>query len=85
MTITIEKKQQPLRGVVLSSKMNKTVVVLIETKVKHPLYHKFLVKRKKIVAHDDANSCVLGDHVLVVQTKPISKTKSWLVQSIVQN
>ena len=85
MTKTVEKKQQPLRGVVVSSKMDKTVIVLIETKVKHPLYHKFLVKRKKIVAHDEVNSCVLGDHVLVVQTKPISKTKSWLVQSIVQN
>ena len=85
MTKAIEKKQQPLRGVVVSNKMDKTVVVLIETKVKHPLYHKFMVKRKKVVAHDEANSCVVGDHVLVVQTKPISKTKSWFVQNIVQN
>lgn len=85
MTTPIEKKQQPLRGVVVSSKMDKTAIVLIETKVKHLLYHKFIVKRKKIVAHDETNSCVLGDHVLVTQTKPISKTKSWIVQSIVHN
>ena len=85
MANTLEKTQQPQRGVVVSIKMDKTVVLLIETKVKHPRYHKFMVKRKKIVAHDEANSCVLGDHVLVVQTKPISKTKSWMVQAIVQH
>ena len=85
MTPITVTKQQPLRGVVVSSKMDKTVVVLIETKVKHPLYHKFMVKRKKIVAHDETNQCVLGATVLVSQTKPISKTKSWIVQAIVQN
>lgn len=85
MANTLEKTQQPQRGVVVSIKMDKTVVLLIETKVKHPRYHKFMVKRKKIVAHDEANSCVLGDHVLVVQTKPLSKTKSWMVQAIVQH
>lgn len=81
---TVAKKPQPQRGVVVSNKMDKTVVVLIETKVKHPLYHKFVVKRKKIVAHDDTNQCQVGDHVLVTQSKPISKTKSWVVQSVVE-
>ena len=83
MTNPTEKKQQPLRGVVVSSKMDKTAIVMIETKVKHPLYHKFMVKRKKIVAHDEANSCALGDHVLVSQSKPMSKTKSWVVTDLV--
>ena len=68
-----------LQGVVVSDKMDKTVVVKVESKVKHPLYGKFIRKSKKYSAHDEANACKIGDAVRIQECRPISKNKTWEV------
>jgi small subunit ribosomal protein S17 len=68
-----------LTGRVVSDKMDKTVTVLVERRVMHPLYKKFIKRSKKYAAHDDANLCREGDVVAIEECRPISKTKSWLV------
>ncbi len=79
---------QPLRrvllGRVVSDKMQKTVTVLIERRVQHPLYGKFVTKSKKYHAHDEAGVCKMGDLVEIAESKPISKTKAWVVTKRVQ-
>ena len=71
-------------GVVGSDKMDKTVVVAVERKEKHPLYGKFVKKTTKFVAHDEKNECGVGDTVLIMETRPLSKTKNWRVVNIVE-
>ena len=71
-------------GTVVSDKMGKTVVVLVERLVKHPLYHKYIKRRAKFAAHDERNASRIGDRVLITQSRPISKTKKWLVSKIVE-
>ena len=71
-------------GVVVSDKMDKTVVVAVERKEKHPLYGKFVKKTTKFVAHDEKNECGVGDTVLIMETRPLSKTKNWRVVTIVE-
>ena len=73
-----------LTGRVVSDKMNKTVTVLVERQVKHPLYGKFLKKSSKYHAHDDTNECQIGDIVLIEEGTPRSKTKSWSVAKLVE-
>jgi len=73
-----------LTGRVVSDKMNKTVIVLVERQVKHPLYGKFLKKSSKYHAHDDTNECQIGDTVLIEEGTPRSKTKSWSVAKLVE-
>ena len=75
-------KARALTGVVISNKMNKSIIVRIERRVKHPLYGKFIRKSKKLHAHDENNECNIGDTVTVVEGRPISKLKSWRLQSI---
>lgn len=70
-----------LQGVVVSDKGDKTVTVLVERRVMHPLYKKFIKRSKKYHAHDEANSYKVGDVVRIEETRPISKTKSWKVLS----
>ena len=72
------------QGVVVSNKMDKTVVVAVERKEKHPLYGKFVKKTTKCVAHDEKNECGEGDTVLIMETRPLSKTKNWRVEKIVE-
>jgi len=72
------------QGVVVSSKMDKTVVVAVERKEKHPLYGKFVKKTTKFVAHDEKNECGEGDTVRIMETRPLSKTKNWRVVEIVE-
>ena len=72
------------QGVVVSNKMDKTVVVAVERKEKHPLYGKFVKKTTKFVAHDEKNECGEGDVVLLMETRPLSKTKNWRVVKIVE-
>ena len=72
------------QGVVVSNKMDKTVVVAVERKEKHPLYGKFMKKTTKFVAHDEKNECGEGDTVLIMETRPLSKTKNWRVEKIVE-
>lgn len=73
------------QGVVISDKMDKTVVVLIEQLVQHPVYKKFIRKRKKYKAHDPENRCRVGDQVSIVETRPLSREKRWRVQSVVKS
>jgi small subunit ribosomal protein S17 len=71
-------------GVVVSDKMDKTVVVAISTLVQHPLYGKIIKQTTKFKAHDEQNTCGIGDTVLIMETRPISKDKRWRVVSIVE-
>jgi small subunit ribosomal protein S17 len=71
-------------GKVISDKMDKTVVVAIETRVKHPLYKKFVKRTYKLKAHDENNECKVGDRVRVMETRPLSKDKRWRVAEIVE-
>ncbi len=71
-------------GVVTSDKMDKSIVVSVERKVKHPKYGKFVKKTKKFVAHDETNDCNIGDTVKIMETRPMSKTKNWRLVEIVE-
>jgi small subunit ribosomal protein S17 len=71
-------------GVVTSDKMDKSIVVSVERKVKHPKYGKFVKKTKKFVAHDETNDCNIGDTVKIMETRPLSKTKNWRLVEIVE-
>lgn len=71
-------------GRVVSDKMDKTVVVAIEDNVKHPLYKKIIKKTARLKAHDEKNECGIGDRVLVMETKPISKDKRWRLVEIIE-
>ncbi|GHT82349.1 30S ribosomal protein S17 [Bacteroidia bacterium] len=71
-------------GIVVSNKMDKSVVVAVRRKVKHPVYGKFLVRTTKFVAHDEKNECSEGDTVRIMETRPLSKTKRWRLVEIVE-
>ena len=68
-----------LQGTVVSDKGEKTVIVRVERKIKHPLYGKIIRRSNRYAAHDETNACKVGEVVKIIETKPISKTKSWLV------
>ena len=71
-------------GVVASNKMDKSIVVAIERKVKHALYGKFVKKTSRFVAHDEENSCNEGDTVRIMETRPLSKNKNWRLVEIIE-
>ena len=71
-------------GVVVSNKMDKTIIVAVERKEKHPLYGKFVKKTTKFVAQDEKNECGIGDTVRIMETRPLSKTKNWRLVEIVE-
>ena len=71
-------------GVVSSNKMEKTITVTVKWKEKHPIYGKFVNKTKKYHAHDEKNDCHVGDTVLIMETRPLSKTKRWRVSEIIE-
>ena len=71
-------------GLVVSDKMNKTVVVAVEDRVQHPLYKKTLRRTNKLKAHDEANACGIGDRVLLMETRPLSATKRWRVVEVLE-
>ena len=71
-------------GVVTSDKMEKSIVVTVERKVKHPKYGKFVKKTKKFVAHDETNDCGIGDTVRIMETRPYSKRKCWRLVEIIE-
>lgn len=77
-------KRRQLVGTVVSNKMDKTAVVLVERLVKHQMYHKYVRRRAKFAAHDKDNTCQIGDKVLITETRPLSKTKRWRVSEIVE-
>ena len=83
MTEAGERNRRKVReGLVVSDKMNKTVVVAVEDQVKHPLYGKVMRRTSKLKAHDEQNSCGIGDRVLLMETRPLSATKRWRVVEI---
>lgn len=71
-------------GVVTSNKMQKSIVVSEVKRVKHPMYGKFVLKTKKYVAHDEKDDCNIGDTVKIMETRPLSKTKSWRLVEIIE-
>ena len=77
-----ENTARVLTGKVVSDKMDKTITVLIERRVKHPLYGKYVSKSSKLKAHDEENTCNIGDTVTIAESRPLSKTKSWALVKI---
>ena len=77
------KVVRTLVGRVVSNGMDKTISVLVARTVKHPLYGKYIKRSTKLLAHDEDNICSMGDSVMIRETRPISKNKSWLLQKIV--
>ncbi len=80
-----ERKLRKQRvGVVSSSKMDKTVTVVVERRIKHPIYGKFVKKTKKFTAHDEENTCNEGDTVKIMETRPLSKKKRWRLVEVLE-
>jgi small subunit ribosomal protein S17 len=79
-----ESTNRVLQGRVISDKMDKTVTVLVERRVQHPVYGKFITRSTKVHAHDENNECAAGDLVMVEQCRPLSKTKAWRLLKVVE-
>jgi len=77
-----ESKARTVTGQVVSNKGDKSITVLVERKVKHPVYGKFMKRSTKLHAHDEKNECQIGDKVTIQESRPISKTKSWMLVNI---
>lgn len=78
------RRARALTGQVVSDRMDRTITVMVERRVKHPLYKKYIRRKSTLHAHDENNECRMGDIVSVEQCRPLSKTKSWRLQSIVE-
>ena len=78
-----KRRVRTMTGVVTSNKMDKTVVVQIERRTKHPVYKRYVVKHNRFKAHDERNECQIGDVVVIKESRPMSKDKHWRVQEIV--
>ncbi|MAZ38525.1 MAG: 30S ribosomal protein S17 [Legionellales bacterium] len=78
------KVKRSLTGTVVSNKGEKTVVVEVTRKVRHRIYKKYITKSKKFHAHDEANTCNIGDIVKIVESKPISKLKTWVLDTVIE-
>jgi small subunit ribosomal protein S17 len=79
-----ETSRRKMTGVVVRDKMDKTAVVQVEKFLKHPKYHKYLKTKKRYKAHDEKNECRVGDKVLIVESRPLSKEKRWVVKGIIE-
>ncbi len=77
-------KRKVREGLVMSNKMDKSIVVSVERKLKHPKYGKFLKRTTKLMAHDEKNECNIGDKVRVMETRPLSKSKCWRLVEIIE-
>jgi len=84
MEAKVETNRKKMTGVVVKDKMDKTVVIEVEKFLKHPKYHKYLKTKKSYKAHDEKNECNVGDRVLIVESRPLSKEKRWVVKEIVE-
>lgn len=82
--MTEAKNVRTLQGRVVSNKMDKSIVVAIERRVKHPLYGKYMNRTTKVHAHDEDNTCREGDLVTIRETRPVSKTKSWALVEVIE-
>jgi small subunit ribosomal protein S17 len=83
-TATRDNRRKTFVGVVESNKMNKTIVVNVERLVKHSTYGKYIKRTTKLYAHDEENSCNIGDKVLVMSTRPLSKLKRWRLVEVIE-
>jgi small subunit ribosomal protein S17 len=83
-TTIVRNLRKTRTGVVTSNKMDKTITIAIERKVKHPLYGKFVKKTSKFHAHDENNECSIGDTVRIMETRPMSKLKRWRLVEVVE-
>ena len=81
---TTRKLRKERVGVVVSNKMDKTIVIAVERKVKHEKYGKFIKRRNKFAAHDEENTCNIGDTVRIMETRPLSKNKCWRLVEIIE-
>jgi small subunit ribosomal protein S17 len=82
LNVTAHKKR--MVGIVVKDKMDKTVVIETERLQKHPKYHKYLKTRKRYKAHDEENRCKIGDKVMIIEARPLSKEKKWVVKEIIE-
>ncbi len=80
----MEKNKKQIVGVVTSTKMDKSITVLVERRLKHPIYGKFIRKSKKFMAHDEKNDCREGDRVKIIESRPLSKRKRWNLVEIIE-
>ena len=80
-----EKRTRTATGKVVSNKADKTITVLVERRVKHPVYGKYITRSSKIHAHDESNQCGVGDTVTVAESRPISKSKTWKLVEVVES
>ena len=81
----MERNNRKVReGIVVSDKMDKSIVVKVERKMKHPIYGKFLKRSTKFMAHDEQNDCHIGDRVKIMETRPLSKNKCWRLVEIIE-
>ncbi len=84
MTEAAQKTARTINGKVVSDKMDKSITVLVERRVKHPIYGKYVKRSTKLHAHDENNECNIGDTVTIAETRPLSKTKSWTLVNVVE-
>ena len=80
-----EKRTRTATGKVVSNKMDKTITVMVERRVKHPVYGKYITRSSKIHAHDEQNACNVGDTVTVAESRPLSRTKTWKLVEVVES
>ena len=80
----VERKRKTLLGEVVSDRMHKTITVMVERRVRHPIYERVIKRSKKYHAHDERNQCQIGDVVRIVETRPLSRTKRWRLQEVVR-
>lgn len=78
------KLRKTKTGIVSSDKMNKTITVVVERRLKHPMYGKYIRRSKKFTAHDEDNQCGIGDKVTIMETRPLSKKKRWRLVEVLQ-
>ena len=83
-TASVRAQRKVREGLVVSDKMDKTIVVEVEDRVKHPLYGKVLRRTSKLKVHDEQNACGIGDRVLMMETRPLSATKRWRIVEILE-
>jgi small subunit ribosomal protein S17 len=84
MEAKVETNRKKMTGVVIKDKMDKTVVIEVEKFLKHPKYHKYLKTKKRYKAHDEKSECNIGDRVLIVESRPLSKEKRWVVKEVIK-
>jgi small subunit ribosomal protein S17 len=84
MELKADANKKKITGVVVKNKMDKTVIVEVSRSFKHSMYHKYISTKKRYKAHDEENRCSMGDRVMIIESRPLSKEKRWLVKEIIK-